>query len=460
VVREPKEEEKMGDGTIQISVPEESLKALIGKEVEARLSQASADSADVKTLLETAKDEDRYRYLEQVWHNNGWVNPNDRLQYDPKVRHKHAVDFGQLVDFLTPDRSVLFFPQLITTVVREAAEPMLVLTQLLRRINFHGETITYPAIASSMTAEDIGPSMEYPEGSIDAAGIVTAKIGKSGLAFKIGEEVLRYAMFDVANLYFRASGRALARHKEQKISNMIATQTAISFDNVNPGGATHGNTSGRDSSAALNGTITLDDLFVGYADLVNQGFLPNTLLMNALGWLIFARSPELRAFGFANGGPLWQPMQGAPGQRPTFATGGVNLGPGSGTPLSGGNPQANPQASTYADVWSAFPAPLSIVVSPFIRFDETNQRTDIIMCDRNELGVIIQDEDPSSDTWNDPYRDIQYTKIRERYAIAVDNEGEAGVQFKNLKIVRGYDWEDIRTWQQGTGDLPSDTSGI
>jgi hypothetical protein len=450
----------MGD-TIKIEVPKEALQSLVGKQVKSALAENGfKEKVDLESLVADADDDKRYAYLQHVWNNNGWQNAEDRLRFAPSVRHKHAVDFDQLVDFLTPDKAILFFPQLITTVVREAAEPVLVLTQLLRRINFHGETITYPAISHSMTAEDIGPSMEYPEGSIDAAGIVTAKIGKSGLAFKIGEEVLRYSMFDVANLYFRAAGRALARFKEEKVSKLIATQTPASFDNLSPSGSTNGVTQGRDSAALLNGTLTLDDLFVGYADLVNQGFLPNTLLMNALGWLIFARSPELRAFGFANGGPLWQPLQGQPGQRPTFASGGVNLGPGSGTPLSGGNPQVNPQSTTFTNVPSMFPAPLSIVVSPFVRFDPTAQRTDVIMCDRNELGVLIQDEDPVSASWDDPYRDIQYTKIRERYALAIDNEGESAVQFKNLKIVRGYDWEDLRTWQAGTGALSSDTSGV
>ena len=105
-----------------------------------------------------------------------------------------------------------------------------------------------------------------------------------------------------------------------------------------------------------------------------------------------------------------------------------------------------------------FHVPLNIVVSPFIRFDETTQRTDVIMCDRNELGILVQDADPVSESWDQPQRDVRYTKIRERYAIAVDNEGEAGVQFKNLRTVRGYDWEDIRTWQAGTGALPTDTT--
>ena len=446
--------------SIDIKVEKSAFEKLVAGAVEEALT-SRLDGTDTSALVADADDAKKYSFLEHVWRNNGWANTEDRLQYDPAERHKHAVDFSQMIDILQPDKATLFFPKLITTVVREAAEPQLVLTSLLRRINFHGETITYPAITNSMGAEDIGPAQEYPEGTIEAAGIVTAKIGKSGLAFKISEEVLRYSMFDVMSLYYRAAGRALARHKEEKVSNMITNETAISYDNLNTSNATHGNTSGRDSSGELNGTLTLDDLFVTYADLINQGFLPNTLLMNALGWLIFARSPELRAFGFANGGPMWQPLQGSPGQSPTFPfSGGVNLGPSAGTALSGGNPQANFQASTYVDVPNMFPAPLTIVVSPFIRFDNTTQRTDIIMADRNELGVLVQDEDPTSESWDDPFRDVRYAKIRERYAIAVDNEGEAAAQIKNVKLVRGYDWEDVRTWQQGTGTLPTGVTGI
>ena len=449
----------MSENTIKIEVPKELLDKAVADQVEAALAAKGlvGDIRDKK--VGDLEDAEKYTAAEQVWRNNGWLDPEKRFEYEPEDRYKEATSFKELVDFLSPDKAQIFFPKLITTMVREAVEPVLVLTNLFRTINYSGETITYPAISNSMFPEDLAPGQEYPEGSLEAAGMVTANIGKVGLAFKISEEVLRYSMFDIASLYFRAAGRALARFKEQKVATLIANEGSTAFNNSDTA-VGHGATSGRDQNGDFNGTLTLDDLFVCYADLINQGFLPNTLLMNALGWLIFARSAELRAFGFANGGPMWQPMQGAPGQRPTFASGGVNLGPSAGNPLSGTSPQSNPTASTFANVPTMFPAPLSIVVSPFIRFDNTGQRTDVIMCDRNELGVLIQDETPQSESWDRPERDIRYTKIRERYGLALDNEGEAVVQIKNLKLDKAYDWNERLQWTSGTGTLPSGTGSV
>jgi len=310
-----------------------------------------------------------------------------------------------------------------------------------------------------MFASKIDYGGEYPEGAIHAAGIVTAKLNKVGLAFKISEEVLRWSMFDVANLYYRAAGRCLARFKEQEVADMIINMGSVSFDNLSLSTG-HGNTTGRGSDGNYNGTLVLDDLHVTYADLINRGFLPNTLIMNALGWLIFARNAELRAFGFANGGAMWMPLNGAPGQGPALSQGPGNLGPSVGQSQSVTSPAPNPQATTYTNVPSMFPAPMSVVVSPFIPYDQSSGRTHIAMCDRAELGVLVQDEDPVSESWNKPERDVRYTKIRERYAVAVDNEGEAIALIKNVKTIRGWDWEDLQVWRTGTGTLPTDTSGV
>jgi len=448
----------MGD-TINLEISRDMLKSLVSEEVSSCLAGKGLDQKSMRKALKDAADADeKFAYIERLWHNNGWANPRDAEELDPEIRWKEAISFQEMTDILTPDQNILFFPKLISTVVKEAAEPLIVLTNFFKRINYHGSQIQYPALSNTMAPEDMGPTEEYPETDLSSAGIVTAKVGKVGMAFKLSEDVTRYSAFDLANLYYRAAGRAMVRFKEQKAADLMAAEGTVGFDNTG-GTSVHGYTTGRGSDGYYNGTLTLDDLFVAYADHVNMGFLPNTLFMNAMGWLIFARNPELRAFGFANGGPIFQPLQGQPGQRPTFATGGVNLGPSAGTPLSSGNPQLNPQASTYTNVPSLFPAPMRIVVSPFIRFDATNQRTDVIMADANEIGALVQDEELYSESWNDPMRDITYTKLRERYGFALDNQGEGLYQIKNLKLVRGWDWETVRSWQMGTGSLPTSTSG-
>jgi hypothetical protein len=408
---------------------------------------------------------------DQVWRNNGWINPEERYRYkEGHDRDSKRISYEKLVtvlddnakklktqglqDAIETTSASLLIPRVITRIVREAAEPILVGTSLMRRINFSaGETITFPAAGGGMWAEDIPPGGEYPEQSMEFAGYVTAKIGKSGLKVRITDEMIKYSMFDVMTMHLQAASRALARHKEQKIFNLINQEGRVAFDNS---GATsrHGYSTGRNINALFNKTITLDDLFIMYADLLNAGFIPNTLLMNPMGWLIFARDGTMRNFGFANNGNLWQSNQGQPGKGPSYSTaGGVNMGPSVGQ-----DPDTlNPQATLWAPVPNIFPAPLAIVVSPFIFFDATTKATDIIMADRNELGIIVVDEDPVTESWDDPRRDIRSTKIRERYALALDNQGEAIIQAKGVRIDKNYDYEDnigIR-WTTGSGSLPT-----
>lgn len=439
--------------TVSIEVGKSAFEKLVADIVKGQMADTNRDPATVKDAdLQT-----KYEYLRKVWGNGGWVDVADKEGLTSEEREQQVIRFKELVDFLEPTHATILFPKMITSVVREAAEPLLTLTQFFRRINYSGELIEFPAISSSMTPEDMGIAQTYPEGTISAAGITTAKLGKVGLAFKVSEEVMRYCAYDILTLYYRHGARAMARFKEQKASRLITDELAVAYDNVAlTGSLGNGYTSGRDSNAALNGTLTLDDLYVVYAAMVNMGFLPRTILMNALGWLIFARSPELRAFGFANGGPMWQTHQGAPGQGVKYGP----LGPTAAMPLSSGNPQLNPQASTYTAAPSIFPVPFQIVVSPFIRFDNTTQRTDVIVIDPDEFGIHVVDQELVSDTWDDPSRDVTMVKMKERYAFALDNEGLAGFQIKNLKTDRGYDWDDVRVWQAGTGTLPTSTSGL
>lgn len=281
---------------------------------------------------------------------------------------------------------------------------------------------------------------------------MTAFIGKSGVKVRITDEMLRYSQYDVMGMHIRAAGRALARHKETKIFNMINNEGTVVFDND----VANKQTSGRDSDGSGNGTITLDDILVMYSKIVANGFIPNALLMSPLGWLVFARDPILRAFGFANGGPIFSPLQGQPGLAKSWYQGGVNVGPTAGAPNA---------ASTYANVPNLFPAPLRIIVSPFISYTaasgSTDAKTNIIMCDTNELGILVVDEDVSTEEWDDPARDIRSIKFRERYGLGILNEGNAVAIAKNINITRSYALDDKLYWQAGSGALTAiDQSGV
>ena len=405
----------------------------------------STDFPSRKVFSDT-KLQEKYENAEKLWRNNGFEAQED--QYDP-TKKDQKIGFKELCDALsTPDASILI-GKVVSNIVKEAIEPLLVGTSLLHTIRFSaGQQITFPA-AGAFTAEDIPEGGEYPERKLEVAGTVTAFIGKSGVKVRITDEMLRYSQYDVMSMHIRAAGRALARHKETKIFNMINNEGTTVFDN-NVGNK---QTSGRASDGTGNGTITLDDLLVMYSKVVSNGFVPNALLMSPLGWLLFSRDPILRAFGFANGGPMFGPMQGQPGLARSWYQGGVNVGPVASAPYA---------ATTYSNVPNMFPSPLRVIVSPFLSYTSgttglsgTASKTNIIMADTNELGIIVIDEDVTNEEWDDPSRDIRTIKFRERYGLGILNEGKAIAIAKNISITKAYDLEDRIRWQAGTGALPT-----
>jgi hypothetical protein len=391
-----------------------------------------------------AKDARKVAKLTEVWKNNGVVpGLRDRFTMDEMFNYdrKWHADFmsqaaeGQDAGFTSSDHPLLI-NRVVSEVVKEAIEPNIVLTPLLQRIGFqHGTSLTFPAVGA-LAAADIAEGQEYPERSLEFAGQVVATIGKSGLAVKMTEEMIRYALYDVMSLHLRAAGRALLRWKEQKVSDMITTNAGAAntlFDNSS---VTYESTTGRDAAGAYNGSLTLDDLFTAYATFINRGFQPNTLIMNPFAWQIFKDEGLSRALGFQNGMANWQVAQGAAAGAPQWSNGGFGNGLLQNTTVTA----EKEVATTFTNVPSVFPVPFNIIVSPYMPFDTTTNRTDIVMADINELGVLVVDEEVTTEEWDDPARDIRKVKLRERYAVAAINNGEGMGLLKDISIAKNYDF--------------------
>jgi len=385
-----------------------------------------------------AKDARKAKKMTELWKSGGYIpGLRDRVTFKEFAGHsqkwdeqfqREAADAG----FTSTDHPILI-ARTISEVVKEAVEPNITLTPLLQRINYsHGTTLTFPAMGA-FPAADIAEGMEYPERSIDFAGQTVATIGKSGVAVKMTEEMIRYSQYDVMSMNLRAAGRALIRWKESKVASMITTNAGGSntiFDNTS---AIYPSTTGRDAGGTYNGTLTLDDLFKAYAEMINRGYNPNTLIMNPFGWQIFADEAIARAFGFINGLAMWQQLQGSPAQVGAFS------GP---SPLLSQSQPTSPQnlATTFTNVPTQFPVAFNIIVSPFVDYNATNGTTDLILCDRNELGIIVVDEEVTTDEFKDPARDIYKVKLRERYGLASLNNGSGTGLIKAVHLKRGFDF--------------------
>jgi len=395
--------------------------------------------------------EKRAQRWKQVWDNDGYLpeDPGTRITIQDMIEKDFELRQQMMKDTATSADQIPFLVQrVINKVIREPIEFNQVMTGLLQKVSYkNGQQVVFPAVGAMGGLNlDMAEGDEYPEATLDFAGSVVAKIGKVGIAVRLTEEIVRYSQFDIMGLHVRAAGRALARHKETKVANHILGLGTTSFDNKSNA---YANTSGRDSGGAPNGAFTLDDLLTMYGQLINAGFVPNTLIMNPLAWLIFARDPVMRhLFINGNGGTFFTNYSGNRGyagafENNSFGRGNVGQSVGLGQNI----------ATTFTNVPGIVNVPFNIVVSPVIPYNTTDNTTDIIMCDRSQLGLMIVDEPVQSDRWNDPSVDIMKIKFRERYAIAILNQGQAVRVAKNVKVTKHYDLDNLLTWQSGSGEL-------
>lgn len=371
-----------------------------------------------------------WREFKWIWENNGTV-PNSE---DEKLSVRDAI---------STTNAPLLFPKVVNQIVREAGEPILVGTSLLTRIQYkYGQSITFPALGA-MTAADVAEGQEYPEQSLSmGGGMITANIGKVGLAVKFSEEMLARSQFDIMGMHLRAAGRALARHKEEKIFNMIRGLGVTVFDNLNPTASLFGVTHGRNLRGQPNGSVIVDDIFDCWGQIVTQGYTPNTLLMHPLTWVMWVKDPVLRAFAMQNGGgvffaswtgnpsgkaPWGQGQNITPGQTPDGSTA-PHSSTASNTLSYPQNINSAPVLPSYANI------PLVIIVSPFVWFDARRRLTDIYMFDRNELGILWVEEDVNSGEWTDPARDLLKVKMREKYALSMLAEGLSTGVMRNVFV--------------------------
>lgn len=381
-----------------------------------------------------AKDMKQLKKVKAIWSNNGRIpgvadrfTIQDLMKYDLKYTK-------EVRDGYSNDHPLLI-PRVVSEVVKESIEPNIVLTPLLQRINYsHGTQLSFPS-TGAFSAADIPEGGEYPIRSLDMAGQVVATIGKSGLAVMFSEETLRYSLYDVMSMHLRAAGKALIRWKEQKVADMMITAaggTNTLFDNTT---TSYPSTTGRNASGYYNGSVTLDDFFKAYATMIARGFMPNTLIMNPFAWQIFADEGLSRLFGFEHGTAMWGNMQGGLGNAPQWKSAGMNG-------LLQSSTVTSPQnvATTFTNVPSIFPYPFKIIVSPYMPYDAVQNVTDFILCDSNELGVLVVDEEVTTDQWDDLARDITKIKLRERYAVATMNNGQGTGLFKGVSLAKSFDF--------------------
>lgn len=353
----------------------------------------------------------------------------------------------QLKDALAVSEAPLFIPKVLTSKIAEAIEPLLVGEKLLEKIQYQpGQFISFPVAGAIDGDLDMAEEEEYPEFRVQMGpGTNITSCGKQGLAVKFSEEVIRYSAYDVITLHTRQAGKAMARYKEQKIFKMLSNMGTLTHDNVSPSTAIFGTTRGRNLVGAANGSVTMDDLFEAYSAILNNGFIPNMLLVHPLTWLMFVQDATLRAFVLQNGGGnFFNQWQGQPAVQDPFPNQYNSRGLSQGRSIIPANAtNGTPSAVTaYSQLMQSAPelpsyagfAPFKIIVSPFVPFDPATNTTSVIMADDSELGYLVTDEDLVVEELRDPYRDILKIKMRERYTLAIKDSGYGIAVLRNIAV--------------------------
>lgn len=358
-------------------------------------------------------------------------------------------------DALELPNAAFMMPRVMTQIVQEGIEPLLIGTSLLERIDYvPGMQTVFPAV-EPLTASEVADDAGLPIYNINVAGAATygMSVTRHGLMLKISRKFVDQSAYPWLNMWLRMAGNALARHKEEYIFNFITRLGTVIFDNSTTARTTNANpqpvkgiTTGRDMLGKFNGSMTVDDIFDMYAQLLMQGFIPDTLLVHPMAWLMWVKDPTLREFAVqAGGGSFFANWTGNPASLSNAFWNNNGLGFGQGQTgtytngtMTGGQlttPEGQPQRQQSAfQLPNYLGLPFKILVSPFMNFDPINRVCDILMFNSRNLGALVVDEDPHVVSFEEPRYSITEMAIEETYGFGVLNEGLAIGVAKNIKI--------------------------
>lgn len=343
----------------------------------------------------------------------------------------------------TPD-SHLAVQRVVTEIIQEAVEPTLI-GHLLVDNMFTTERgtsqVTIRTLGSLGGVDfEIAEEGEYPEIGLNRGqqNTLQAQYGKYGAKVKISEEMIQSSQWNLIDQWIRKTVQALARYKEAKIFKMIADFGKVVFDNQNPTNAIIGRTLGRDIHGQGNGSMTTGDLVDMYSHLLTQGYRPNVILVHPLHWAMFAKDPIIREAGLARGDiSQWLNSQVSPLNPYKYITGWTGA-----TKAAHGDSQRLTQEeqnllNREAPVVPAYAGPLTgltLLVSEYVPYNEATNTADIIMLDTRNTGVLITNEPLVIDNWDEKANDMKVFKLREKYALAMYEQGRAVAIAKNISL--------------------------
>ena len=388
----------------------------------------------------------------------------------------YTVDAGSEVatfsDLIGTRSLTRFVEASIVDVIRASIEPNLVVVpNLFSRVDITGPV---PSIRINtigpVRIHELAEGADYKESGFELGEDmqrIDLSVKKYGGLVRITQEALEMNMVDLIRMWLQKMGTSMAQFKEKVGIDIINKFGKVVFDGANPAQSVKGSPSGRGIDGAANGTMSLYDFFDLYAHLTLLGFNPDTLLINPMAWKMFMTDPETREIFLKNGvlsgyrmpagsyASGWGTSFGGFGERMT-GTGNPGMDPTNpalklGVSAYGTSLAENHNLAMLGNTFNIppsnqFPGPLKVIVTPHVGYRKATTPdtyvTDIYLIDSQNCGVLGQKELPTVSEFTDPWRDIQVTKVHEKFGFAILEQGKSIAIAKNIVIGKNYVFEN------------------
>ena len=345
------------------------------------------------------------------------------------------------------------------------------------------QTVPYAGNALNVTirtlggvqVEEVAEGAPYPETSSavsDQAYRINLEIRKYGAKVSATKELIESDNWGIFAYTVQSLAEELLNKKEKLGTTMINELAGYTLlDNANAASVPLGSTTGRGLTGAQNGAMGLDDIMNILSWMQMRGYNMDTILIHPFAWAMWARDPEIREVVLGGnviyvpqGGPAqgWDPMPwgtfGTPYSKygstigqvtpATAQAGGYNTV----DPIYGKlgvAPYAWPNLTPFGATFYTQPKftdrPLKVITSPLVPYYKISggskagkYATNIIFAEANKCGLILQKESPTMEEWSDIEKEINFIKIRERYGMALQEQGRAVAIARNIVIDRTY----------------------
>lgn len=371
--------------------------------------------------------------LGKILHSNGrlgnglLVTMSDLMKQDVKLSQQL---YGSNSDFASQ-------PLLVPRVVlqpRTAQQQVNNLTSLMTEMPVSPveSMVISPALSVQGGAAFIAPGEETPEIGFEQGAngnLLTMKKAAVGTAMTM-EEMEQEQSVGLFNYRIGLCRPSMDNLKESFIADFLTTHSTAIIDNSDP--AIKSST-GRDILGQPNGTFTLEDLYWCLSTMINDyGVQPDTLVVNPMTWKIWTLNESfMRHYATINGQAqtLFREPVGDRGQPTQWAQ--------NGSLLSLQSPTDRSQLATMVLNLPLF-GQLTLIPSPFMAWDATTARTDMLLVDSTKAGMLLMGEELTFEEFAQPQRDMFKFKFRERYNCATMLDGAGVARINSIFIDKSY----------------------